>query len=389
MNKVAVVGYGMIDSLGNNPEDCFAKMLDDTDYSRVVPALENDPYCDVNRGGVLDPASLVFDDTFNKKEMRSMTNAQKMMLYATEYAMKMSGLPRHEDVATLMSTVSNDTEFLEEYYPQVYEQKKGNLRKMVNRIPDMGCYHITDRFGFRGLSTATFASCATGIVTLDYGMRLVDEYEYIVAGGADAGCFGMGIKYFTSLQATANKSMPFDDNRQGFMMGDGCGVMILMSEAKVKEYGATVHAWLYPAGHASDGVDLTNPEGSGTRKAMRKAVKDMKIDAICGHATSTPNGDPVEYAACVELFGDTPIWAPKSKVGHTLAAAGILESIYSILTMKHRTLPHIQNLEKCSFDDKGILVTENQPLPNKTLRTLNNSFGFGGKCMSQVIEVTG
>lgn len=390
MKKVAIVGFGMADVLGFDPESCWTKMLDDKDYSSDVPQLIDDEYCSVKRGGVIDFAEFnkLFDESWNRKEMRSMTNAQKLMLYTTDQALKMAGLEPHPDVAVIQSSVSNDTEFMEEYYPSVYYQKHTNIRKAVNRIPDIGNHHICQRFGFRGMSTSTFASCATGIVSIDYAMRIAEDYEYVVVGGADAGCFGMGIKYFTLLQATADKSMPFDDERDGFMMGDGGATLILMTEEKVKERGMTPIAWLYPAGGASDGVDLTNPDGDGSIRSMKKAMRYVdKVDAVCAHATSTPNGDPVEYKAVYDTFGSIPTWAPKSKIGHTLAAAGVIETVYSILAMQHGVLPHIQNLNNCSFDEHKMLVMKNTDLVSDKPRIINNSFGFGGKCMSQVVEL--
>ena len=389
MNKCYVVGYGMIDSLGNNPVDCFAKMLDPMDYSSDHPKLKEENF-PLYRGAIFDPSSVILPERFDPKMARSLTNAQRMMLHATEQALQMSKLPHHYDVAVLMSSVSNDTEFLEDNYEATRDNKRVNPRQSANRIPDMGCSHITSHYQFMGLSTAVFASCATGLVGIDYAMRLVDEYEYVVVGGADAGCFPMAIKYFNTLGAVANNSMPFDDNRKGFLMGDGCGVMILQSEKNVKKYGSTIHATLYPTGCASDAMDMTSPanDGRGARISMAKAMEHVdKVDYVCAHATSTPVGDPIEYETVVSFVGDTPIWAPKSKIGHTLAAAGILEGIYSILSMKNGIIPHIQNLTNASLDTKDLLVRENQTNSNKCLRTLNNSFGFGGKCVSQVIEV--
>ena len=389
MKPVYVVGYGMIDSLGNNPKDCFDKMLDNHDYSSDLPELKAEN-AKVFRGAIFNPNDCIIPKDFDIKMLRSMTNAQKMMLHAVDAALKMSNLPHHYDVATLLSTVSNDTEFLDELYLPTKNHKRVNPRKSANRIPDMGCSHITSYYKFMGLSAATFASCSTGLVTIDYGMRLVDEYEYVIVGGSDAGCFPMAIKYFNTLGAVGNYSMPFDDARTGFLMGDGCGVLILQSEAMVKKYGSKIFAKLYPCGMASDALDMTSPanDGRGARISMSKATKDIgEIDFVCAHATSTPIGDPIEYETVVSFLGEKPIWAPKSKIGHTLAAAGVLECIYAILSMQKGMIPHIQNLKSASCDTKNILVRENLTTNKKVLRTLNNSFGFGGKCMSQVIEV--
>jgi 3-oxoacyl-[acyl-carrier-protein] synthase II len=200
----------------------------------------------------------------------------------------------------------------------------------------------------------------------------------------------MALKYFAGIGALGNHNCPFDDAREGFVMGEGCGILILQSEEKVKEFGSTVHAKLYPVGAGSDAFDLTNPaeDGRGSKIAMDKALKGIdSIDAVSAHATSTPAGDPIEYKVVTERFNNVPIYAPKSKIGHTLAAAGILETIYAIVSMKNQVVPHCQNLDSCSYDVYNVLTKEPVKLGGGTLRTLNNSFGFGGKCVSQVIEI--
>ena len=314
------------------------------------------------------------------------------MLFRSDQALKMSGLPLSKNVAVIVSSVSNDVEFLDEGYQKLKDNKRVNPFKIVNRIPDMIPAHICTHYGFMGASYSIYASCATGLYTIDAGMRLLDEYDYVIVGGADAGVFEMALKYFAGIGALGNHNCPFDDAREGFVMGEGCGILILQSEEKVKEFGSTVHAKLYPVGAGSDAFDLTNPadDGRGAKIAMDKALVGIDcINAVSAHATSTPAGDPIEYKVVTERFDNVPIYAPKSKIGHTLAAAGILETIYAIVSMKNRLIPHCQNLVNCSYDTHDLLTripVEMIPA-GKTLRTLNNSFGFGGKCVSQVIEI--
>ena len=157
-------------------------------------------------------------------------------------------------------------------------------------------------------------------------------------------------------------------------------------------FGSTSYAKLHQCGMASDAVDMVNPEGTGTRTSMVDALHHYgsgAIDYVCTHGTSTIAGDPVEYEAVSDVLPGTKMWAPKSKIGHTLAASGILEGCYAIESMRQGWVPHIQNLKECSLDVHGTLVRENEIFSNqqKTRTMLNNSFGFGGKCMSQVIEV--
>ena len=382
-----VVGYGMVDALGNNPRDCFLNMIS----AHFAPVHHLDFMGDHKiQYGIPCLRELSLPEKFTPKIISNMTRAQQMTLHATDQALKMSNLPHSSNVAVIVSSVSNDVEFLDGNFQKLKENKRVNPFKIVNRIPDIIPAHICTHYGFMGASYSLYASCATGLYTIDAGMRLLDEYDYVIVGGADAGVFEMALKYFAGIGALGNHNCPFDDAREGFVMGEGCGILILQSEQKVKEFGSTVYAKLYPVGAGSDAFDLTNPaeDGRGARIAMDKALKGIdSIDVVSAHATSTPAGDPIEYKVVTEKFNNVPIYAPKSKIGHTLAAAGILETIYAILSMKNRLIPHCHNLVNCSYDTHKVLTRELVKMEGDTLRTLNNSFGFGGKCVSQVIEI--
>jgi len=391
VQPVYVVGYGMIDALGSNPSDCFPNFLDDTDYSiDYQPMLEREEK--IYRGLAVDYDTLKLPDIDNKI-LKTLTRSELLAFHVVEQALKMSGLERKQDVAVIFSSASNSYESGNKIVHDLYDKKRVNLRKLVNILPDMLPSHLCGHYGFMGASVSMLASCATSLYTIEYAQRLCDEYEYVVVGSADYNVNVELMLYFQSLGALGNNNCPFDDKRTGFMMGDGAGCLILQSAEKVKEYGSTIHAKLYPAGCASDALDMTSPapDARGAKIAINKALKNadgVDIDVVSGHATSTSIGDPIEYLAITQTLGtNIPMYAPKSKIGHTIGAASVLETIYAIESMKNRVIPHIQNLNKCSFDRKGILVRENTELPNKTLRTLNNSFAFGGKCISQVIEV--
>jgi len=383
-----VVGYGLIDALGNNPKDCFANMLNDKDYSVDVDFMGEHK---IHRGIPVDDSLIQLPDKFTPKITANMTRAQQLAIHATDQALQMSGLPLSANVAVIVSSVSNDVEFLDGNFQKLKENKRVNPFKVVNRIPDIISGQICAHYGFMGASFALYASCATGMYSLDYAMRILDEYDYVIVGGADAGVFEIAMKYFAAIGALGNTNAPFDDSREGFVMGEGAGVLILQSEEKVKEFNSTKHAKLYPVGAGSDAFDLTSPadDGRGAKIALDKALKGIDfVDAVSAHATSTPVGDPVEYQVVTDRFPNIPMYAPKSKVGHTLAAASIIEAIYAIESMKNKMIPHCQNMVECSYDVNKILVRKPTKMVGDVLRTLNNSFGFGGKCACQVIEVS-
>lgn len=384
-----VVGYGMIDALGNNPGDCFLNLINEYNSVQKLDFMGDHKI----QYGIPCLHDILLPEAFTPKITANMTRAQQMALHATEQALKMANLPHSSNVAVIVSSVSNDVEFLDGNFQKFKENKRVNPFKIVNRIPDMIVGQITSHYKFHGASVALYASCATGMYSIDYAMRILDEYDYVVVGGADAGVFEMALKYFAGINALGNHNCPFDENREGFVMGEGAGILILQSKDKVKYYDSTVHAKLYPVGAASDAFDLTSPatNGVGAKLALDKALDGIEpdtIDVISAHATSTPIGDEVEYNVLQDYLENTPIYAPKSKIGHTLAAASVLECIYSILSMKNQLMPYCYNLENASYDvSKQLIRTPRSFKASKVLRTMNNSFGFGGKCASQVVEV--
>lgn len=386
MKKIYVLSMGMIDCLGNNPKDCFDNMLKEGDSSLPIDGLDG------FRGAPVDKDGLQLPD-IDPKALKQMTNAQKLALHAAKQAIDNANLPHSPNVSVVFSTVSNEIEDGEILIPRTYDSLRINPRRAVNRIPDMMPSHIASTWGFMGNAVCIQASCSTGLASIDYAMYMAQQDDYVVVGGSDSGCFRLAMKYFKALGALSDNTKPFDDERNGFLMGEGAGALVLMNEDMVAKYGVTPIAELHPVGRANDAVDLTSPahDGRGEKLSVQRALDNAnnpQIDSVCCHATSTPIGDPIEYDVMKTKIPNTTLWAPKSKIGHTLGAAGVLETIYSILSMQNGVIPHIQNLDTCSFDDANILCRENTSYQSKDkLYTLNNSFGFGGKCLSQVIQV--
>ena len=390
VNPAYVVGYGMVDALGNRPGNCFLNMINDYNPVQKLDFMGDHKI----QYGIPCLHELLLPEAFTPKITANMTRAQQMALHATERALKMANLPHSSNVAVIVSSVSNDVESLDGNLQRFKENRRVNPYVIVNRIPDMIVGQITSHYKFHGASVAMYASCATGMYSIDYAMRILDEYDYVVVGGADAGVFEIALKYFAGINALGNHNCPFDENREGFVMGEGAGVLVLQSKDKVREYDSNVYAKLYPVGCASDAFNLTSPatDGRGARLALDKALDGIEPDtihAISAHATSTPIGDEIEYQVLQDYLPDVPIYAPKSKIGHTLAASSILECIYAILSMRNRVIPGCYNLKNAEYDVSKQLVRNSCELKttSKVLRTVNNSFGFGGKCASQVIEV--
>ena len=183
------------------------------------------------------------------------------------------------------------------------------------------------------------------------------------------------------------KSCPFDDDRDGFIMGEGSGCFILESEEKAKKRNANIIAYLYKPGYGSDTSSPTSPDpdGAAAKLSMINALKGNDVSFVNAHGTSTPMGDEIEYNAIKEVLGNVPIVSNKSKIGHTMGACGIIEAIYTIKSLQSGQIPNNHNITKCSFDTDGMITDKNRTITGK--KALNNSFGFGGKCASQLIEI--
>lgn len=391
-NPCYVVGYGLVDGLGANPDECWAKMIDNTDYTKHLEHMGDNKH---NMGMRVDDSKLIMPPEITPKIASMYTRAQHMAYHSVKQALEMSGLRHSTNVAVIISSISNDAEFFtRENAERFFNGKRVSPFKVANRGADAISSAICITYNFQGMSFAIHATCTSAGAAIDYGMRIADEYDYVIVGGSDAATYEMGIRWFEVLNALGNKTMPFDDDRSGFLMGEGAGILILQTEEKAKEFGSKKYAKLYPMGMATDAKHPTDPdpEGTGAKISIAKAMEGFTngdIDAVCAHATSTPNGDPIEYNVTSKNVPNVPIWAPKSKIGHTLGAATAVELIYCILALQNKKIPHIQNLENCSFDEHGTLVRTNKEIKTNrsVVRMLNNSFGFGGKCSSQVVEV--
>jgi 3-oxoacyl-[acyl-carrier-protein] synthase II len=258
--------------------------------------------------------------------------------------------------------------------------------------------HVSIRYGFRGPNHAVVTACSTGAHAIGDAARIIalDDADVMIAGGAEAAICRIGLAGFAAAKALSTgfneeptrASRPFDRDRDGFVMGEGSGIVVLEELEHAKRRGAKIYGELVGYGMAGDAYHITAPseDGSGAFRSMQAAVKRAgisvdQIDYINAHGTSTPRGDEIEVAAVKRLFGD---WAykvsmssTKSAIGHLLGAAGSVEAIYTLLAMRDSLLPPTINLENPSDSCDIDLV----PLKAKERRiryALSNSFGFGG-----------
>jgi 3-oxoacyl-[acyl-carrier-protein] synthase II len=264
---------------------------------------------------------------------------------------------------------------------------------------------VSIKHGFKGPNHAPVTACATGAHAIGDAARLIKygDADVMVAGGAESAMCRLGIAGFAALKALSTSyndtptraSRPWDKGRDGFVMGEGAGVVVLESYEHAKKRGAKIYGEILGYGLAGDAYHLTAPaeDGSGGFRAMRGALKDSglsldQIDYINAHGTSTPKGDEIELGAVKRLYGDhaykLSMSSTKSAIGHLLGAAGAVEAIFSILALRDQIAPPTLNLDDPS-DGCDIDLVPHKAKERKIRFVQSNSFGFGGTNASLVM----
>jgi 3-oxoacyl-[acyl-carrier-protein] synthase II len=259
--------------------------------------------------------------------------------------------------------------------------------------------NVSIRYGFRGPNHAVVTACATGSHAIGDAARLImmDDADVMVAGGAEAAICRVGVGGFAACRALSTgyndtpvrASRPFDKGRDGFVIGEGAGCVVLEEYGHAKKRGAKIYAEVIGYGLSGDAYHVTSPaeDGDGGFRAMKAAVKRAgispeQIDYINAHGTSTPLGDDIELTAIKRLFGEAvkkvSISSTKSAIGHLLGAAGAVEAIFSIKALQSGILPPTLNLEDPSDAAAGIDLVPLRAKERKINIALSNSFGFGG-----------
>ena len=266
---------------------------------------------------------------------------------------------------------------------------------------------VSIKYGLMGPNHAVVTACSTGAHSIGDAARMIamDDADVMLAGGAEATICPIGIAGFAQARALSTgyndtpekASRPYDEGRDGFVMGEGAGVVVLEEYEHAKARGAKIYAEVIGYGLSGDAYHVTapHPEGSGAFRSMQMAMKKSglaltDIDYINAHGTSTPLGDELELGAVRRLFGDAigglSMSSTKSAIGHLLGGAGAVESIFCILAMRDQIVPPTLNLDNPSESCIGVDLVPHVAKKREVKAVLNNSFGFGGTNASLVMR---
>lgn len=267
--------------------------------------------------------------------------------------------------------------------------------------------HVSIKYGYRGPNHSVVTACATGTHAIGDAARLIalDDADVMIAGGAEGAVCRLGVAGFAAARALSTSyndtpeqaSRPWDEGRDGFVIGEGAGVVVLEEYEHAKKRGAKIYGEVIGYGMSGDAHHITSPseDGNGGFRAMQAALKraglnPSDIDYINAHGTSTPVGDGIEFGAVKRLFANDldklAMSSTKSAIGHLLGAAGAVEAIYSLKAIETGVLPPTLNLEKPSENCTGINLVPKVAQQKKVKTVLSNSFGFGGTNASLIVR---
>lgn len=397
--RVVVTGLGMLSPIGNDVASSWAAALAGTSGAGLIDTFDTTEYPVRIAAQVKGFNPETFMD---RKEVRRIDTFIQYGLAAGVEAIADAGLPEHpadaDRYGVSIGSGIGGINTIEETHSTLL--KSGPRRVSPFFVPasviNMISGNLSIRYGYRGPNLAVVTACTTGTHNIGLGARMIQygEADVMVVGGAEQATSPITVAAFGSMKALSTRndeparaSRPWDRDRDGFLLGDGAGVLVLEEYEHAKARGAKIYCEIVGFGMSGDAFHITSPaeNGAGAVASMRNALRDAgmasdDIDYINAHGTSTPLGDVAETQAIKQVFGaDTRIAvnSSKSMVGHLLGAAGAVEAIFSILSIRDQMLHPTINLdnpgEGCDLD-----YVPNVARQSRVRAALSNSFGFGG-----------
>ncbi len=417
MRRVVITGLGLVTPLACGVEQSWQRLLaGKTGIRRIDEFDVSDLSCQI--GGMIprgDGADGTFnpDDWMPKKDQRKVDDFIIYALSAADQAMIDAGYkPENEDQAARagvlfgsgiggLQGIASTSLLLEEKGP-----RRVSPFFIPGRLINLAGGYISIKHGLKGPNHAVVTACSTGTHAIGDAARLIalDDADVMVAGGTESPVCRLAIAGFASAKALSKgfndrpeqASRPYDEDRDGFVMGEGAGAMVLEELEHAKARGATIYGEIIGYGLSGDAFHITAPaeSGDGAFRCMQAAIKragisPAQIDYVNAHGTSTPMGDEIELNAVERVFGDAAdtltMSSTKSAIGHLLGAAGAVEAVFSTLAIRDNVAPPTLNLDNPSVETGVDLVPHTKKsMPINTI--LSNSFGFGGTNASILIK---
>ncbi|MGA9540764.1 MAG: beta-ketoacyl-ACP synthase I [Methyloceanibacter sp.] len=402
MKRVVVTGIGIVSSIGNNAQEVVASLREAK--SGIVKA---DKYAELGfRCQVHGAPSLDWEDAIDRKVRRFMGAGAGWNYVAMEQAIQDSGLEEsdisNEGTGLIMGSGGPSTHAIVKAADTTRERgpKKVGPFEVPKSMCSTNSATLSTPYHIKGVSYSISSACATSAHCIGNGAELIQlgKQDVVFAGGGEELDWTLSV-LFDSMNAMSSHfnddpktaSRAYDVARDGFVIAGGAGVLVLEELEHAKARGAKIYAELVGYGATSDGHDMVLPSGEGSVRCMRMALQNLngeKIDYINPHATSTPQGDILEIRAIREVFGDDcpPISATKSLTGHSLGAAGVHESIYSLLMMKNGFICESANIKTLDPEVADMPILRQREDGIALNSVMSNSFGFGGTNASLVFR---
>ncbi len=396
--RVVVTGLGLLSPIGNDVSEAWGNSLAGTSGAASINAFDTAGHSVTIAAGVKDPP---IDDYIDRKEARRLDPFIQYGMVAGVQAVRDAGLEDAADADRIGVAIGSGIGGINTIVDtHSVCQDRGPRRVSPFFVPasviNMISGGLSIQYGFRGPNIAVVTACTTGTHNIGIGLRMIQQgdADVMVVGGAEQALSPVTLAGFASMKALSTRndeperaSRPWDRDRDGFVLGDGAGVLVLEEYERAKVRHANIYCELKGFGMSADGYHITSPpdDGRGAVASMRNALADAAlnpddIDYINAHGTSTPQGDIAETLAIKSVFGaDTSIAisSSKSMIGHLLGAAGAVEGIFSVLAVAKQVAPPTINLDNpdpaCDLD-----YVPHEPRQMSIRAALSNSFGFGG-----------
>ena len=415
MRRVVITGLGLVTPLASGVAESWSGLLAGRSGTKPITTFRVDDLpariaCTVPRG---DGANGTFhvDSFVDPRDQRRVDDFIIFALAAAHQAVDDSGyVPKTDDercrTGVLIGSGIGGLPGIEEAAILLHEKGPRRLSPFFipGRLINLASGYASIRFGYKGPNHAVVTACATGAHAIGDAARMIalDDADRMLAGGTEAAVSRLGMAGFAACRALSTgfndrpekASRPYDRDRDGFVMGEGAGIVMLEEYEQAKARGATIYAEVKGYGLSGDAYHITAPEenGDGGYRAMRMALERARlepsdIDYINAHGTSTPLGDEIELRAVERLFGNAThnlsMSSTKSSIGHLLGAAGAVEAIFSVLAIRDQVVPPTINLDNPSVTT-GIDLVPHHAKKRPVSAVLSNSFGFGGTNASLV-----